>query len=57
MVASFRACSVCYRLYPKRVYERMARHQLPELLRLPLEQTIVLVRTKRLTTSHLEGKC
>jgi hypothetical protein len=44
--------SVCYRLYAEEVYARMAPHQLPEILRLPLEQTVLQVRAMRQHPTH-----
>lgn len=39
---------VCYRLYPKLIYEAMPQYQLPEILRTPLQELCLNIKSLQL---------
>lgn len=41
---------VCYRLYPKLVYDAMPQYQLPEILRTPLQELSLHIKSMQLGT-------
>lgn len=41
---------VCYRLYPKLIYDAMPQYQLPEILRTPLQELCLHIKSLQLGT-------
>jgi len=39
---------VCYRLYPRIIYDAMAQYQLPEILRTPLQELCLNIKSLQL---------
>ena len=44
---------VCYRLYPKVIYDAMLEYQLPEILRTPLQELCLQIKSLQLGTVGL----